>query len=280
MSDMTDTSITFTRHPPGQGAAWLRRAFAMFRQHRLAWVLLFCGYMAVLFAVNLIPFVGSFAVFVIKPVLAVGLLAAAWSQERGGVPTMQQLFHGFRSNVWALVAIGVFFVVGMAIAVQASALVDGGKLRALAGTTSTFTEQQMRDLLADGQVQLAMLFSALLATPVLLATWWAPALVVFQDARAGAALATSLRASLANWRALAVYALSIFFFCLLLPMLVLTVLAVILPAAVTQLLVVLVMLPYSIVLTVTLHISDYVSYRDVFHSDEPLDPVAASNTNA
>lgn len=271
---MADVPFPFTQHPAAHGAAWLRRAFAMFRQQRLPWVLLFCGYMAVLFVVNFIPFVGAFAVFVIKPVLAVGLLAAAWGQERGSVPTIQQLFHGFRSNVWALVAIGVFFVAGMAIAVQASALVDGGKLRDLAGSSTTFTEQQVRELLADGRVQLAMLFSAVLAIPVLLATWWAPALVVFQDARAGAALAASLRAALANWRALAVYALSILFFYMLLPMMVLTLLAVILPAAVTQLLVVLVMLPYSIVLTVTLHISDYVSYRDIFHADEPLAPLA------
>lgn len=271
---MASAVIAFTQHPAAHGAAWLRRAFAMFREQRLPWVLLFCGYMAVLFLVNFIPFVGAFAVFVIKPVLAVGLLAAAWGQERGVAPTLQQLFHGFRSNVWALVAIGVFFVAGMAIAVQASALVDGGKLRELAGSSTAYTEQQVRELLGDGRVQLAMLFSALLAIPVLLATWWAPALIVFQDAGAGAALAASLRAAVANWRALAVYALSILFFYMLLPMLVLTLLAVLLPTVVTQLLVVLVMLPYSIVLTVTLHISDYVSYRDVFHADEPLTPLA------
>jgi len=271
---MASTDIAFARHPAAHGAAWLRRAFTMFGQHRLPWVLLFCGYFATLFVVNLIPLAGPFAVFVIKPVLAVGLLAAAWSQERGGTPTMQQLFHGFRSNVWALLTIGVVFVIGMAIALQASALVDGGKLRDLASGNTTLTEEQARETFTDPRLQLAMLFSALLAVPVLLATWWAPALVVFQDAGAGAALAASLRAALANWRALATYVLSMFFFCLLLPMMLLTLLAVLLPAAVLQVLVLLVMLPYSIVLTVTLHISDYVSYRDVFHANETLAPLS------
>lgn len=270
---MTSAGIAFTRHPAAYGVAWLRRAFAMFGRHRLPWMLLFCGYFATLFVVNLIPLVGSFAVFVIKPVLAVGMLAAAWNQERGGTPTMRELFHGFRSNLWALLAIGVFFVIGIALAVQASALVDGGKLRDLTSGHAALTEEQARETFSDPRLQLAMLFSALLAVPVLLATWWAPALVVFQDAGAGAALAASLRAAVANWRALAAYVLSIFFFCLMLPMVLLTLLAVLLPPSVMQVLVLLVMLPYSIVLTVTLHISDYVSYRDVFHADEKLAPL-------
>ena len=274
---MADPRLGFTRHPARSGVAWLRRAFAMFSQFRLAWILLFWGYFVALFVVNLVPIVGPFAVFVVKPVLAVGMLAAAWIQERGGTPALRQLFHGFRSNVFALLAIGVFFVIGMALAVQASALVDGGKLRDLVSGHTTLTEEQMQETFADPRLQLAMLFSVLLAVPTLLATWWAPALVVFQDAGAGAALAASLRAAVANWRALAAYALSIAFFCIMLPMMLLTLLAVVLPATVLQILVVLVLLPYSIVLTVTLHIADYVSYRDVFHADETLAPLTPGN---
>jgi len=266
--------IAFARHPAAHGIAWLRRAFAMFNRYRLPWVLLFWGYFASLFVVNLVPLVGSFAVFVVKPVLAVGLLAAAWQQERGGAPTLRQLFHGLRSNVFALLAIGAFFVIGMAIAVQASAIVDGGKLRDLASGHLAMSEEQARDVLADPRLQFAMLFSALLAIPTLLATWWAPALVVFQDASAGAALAASLRAALANWRALVAYVLAIAVVGLLLPMVLLTILALLLPGAAVQVLVLLVMLPYSIVLTVTLHICDYVSYRDVFHAGETLAPLS------
>ncbi len=277
---MASPAIGFTRHPAAQGVAWLRRAFAMFNRYRLAWVLLFWGYFAALFVVNLVPLVGAFAVFAVKPVLAVGLLAAAWQQERGGAPTLRQLFHGLRSNVFALLAIGVFFVLGMAIAIQASALIDGGKLRDLASGHATLSEDEARDALADPQLQLAMLFSALLAIPTLLATWWAPALVVFQDAGAGAALSASLRAALANWRALIAYVLAVGVFGLVLPMALLTLLALLLPTAALQVLVLLVMLPYSIVLTVTLHICDYVSYRDVFHAGETLAPLAPGTGSA
>lgn len=277
---MSAAAIPYVRQPAAHGSAWLRRAFAMFRHHRRPWVLLFCGYLAVLFVVNLVPYLGPLAVFALKPVLAVGLLAAAWSQERGGVPAMSQLFHGFRSNVLALLSIGLFFVLGMALAIQASAIVDGGALRDFVSGLQPVTEEQAREAFANTQMQLAMLFSVVVALPVLLATWWAPALVVFQDAGAARALATSLRAALTNWRALATYTVTVFFFYAMLPMMVLTLLALLLPVAVLQVLVILVALPYSIVLTVTLHISDYVSYRDVFHPGETLTPLSPGSSTS
>lgn len=270
---MARERIEYVQVPAAQGAAWLRRAFGMFRAHRVPWVLLYCGYFATLFVAGLVPFAGSFAVFALKPVLAVGLLAAAWSQERGGVPAMRQLFHGFRSNVIALLAIGAFFVLALVLAMQVSAVVDGGKLRDLASGGAALTEEQLRAVLSDSRVQLAMLAASLVAFLALVATWWAPALVVFQDAGAPRALATSFAAAVANWRALGVYFLCTFFFYALLPTMAVTVLALLFPTSIVQALIVLLLLPYSIVLTVILHIADYVSYRDVFHADETLAPL-------
>ena len=79
----------------------------------------------------------------------IGLLAAAWTQERGGTPALRNLFQGFRANLWSLVAIGVFFVVGITTAVFASSLVDGGKLIELMGGGSTLTEAELAALLAE-----------------------------------------------------------------------------------------------------------------------------------
>ena len=156
----------------------------MFRAHRLAWVVLLLAYFLVLLMLRVIPFAGPYAMTVMKPVFAVGLLAAAWTQERGGTPALRNLFQGFRANLWSLLAIGVFFVVGITLAVFASSLVDGGRLVELMGGGASMTEAEIAAALADGDVQLGMAFSALLSLPVVIATWWAPALVVFQDARA------------------------------------------------------------------------------------------------
>lgn len=265
--------FVFTRYPARQGLVWLAAAYSMFKAHRLAWVVLVLAYFLALLILRVVPFIGPYAMTVMKPVLAVGLLAAAWTQERGGTPALGQLLQGFRSNLGALLAIGVFFVVGVTLAVFASSLVDGGKLLEMMGSGSAMTEEQLTASLADPALQLGMLFSALLSIPVLIATWWAPALVVFQDAGAAAALAASLRAAVANWKPLLLYGLGVLFYGGVVPGLVVTVIALVAPPPTGQLVVIALLLPYSLFFAATLHVSDYVSYRDVFHSGETLAPL-------
>ncbi|MEO8507821.1 MAG: BPSS1780 family membrane protein [Betaproteobacteria bacterium] len=265
--------FVFTRYPARQGLVWLAAAYSMFKAHRLAWVVLVLAYFLVLLMLRVVPFIGPYAMTVMKPVLAVGLLAAAWTQERGGTPALGQLLQGFRANLWALLAIGVFFVAGITLAVFASSLVDGGKLLEMMGSGSAMTEEQLMASLADPALQLGMLFSALLSIPVVIATWWAPALVVFQDAGAAAALAASLRAAVANWKPLLLYGLGVFFYGGVVPGLIIALIALVVPPPAGQLIVIALLLPYSLFFAATLHLSDYVSYRDVFHSGETLAPL-------
>lgn len=272
MSDIP-REFLFTRYPARQGMAWLAAAYAMFRTHRLQWIMLVLGYFFVLLLVRMVPLIGPYTMTLMKPVFAVGLLAAAWTQERGGSPSFGLLFQGFRANLVALLAIGLFFVGGITIAVFASALVDGGKLVEIVSSGKPVSEEQLAEALSERSVQLGMLFSALLSLPVVIATWWAPALVVFQDAKAGAALAASLRAALANWRPLAFYGVGVFFYGVVVPGLVTGLLALVLPSPSGAWLMVALLLPYSLIFAATLHVSDYVSYRDVFHAGETLAPL-------
>jgi uncharacterized membrane protein len=117
-----------------------------------------------------------------------------------------------------------------------------------------------------------MLFAAFCALPTILALWFAPGLVVFQDANAVTALSASLRAALANWRPLLVYGLGVFVLGGVVPYLILLAISQLL-GNVDGALVLLVTLPYLMFFVATLHISDYVSYRDVFHAGETLAPL-------
>jgi hypothetical protein len=156
--------------------------------------------------------------------------------------------------------------------VFASSLVDGGKLIEFITTSADASEEDVARALADPQLQFGMMFSALLSLPVLVSTWWAPALIVFQDAGPARALLASLRAAIANWRPLLVYGLGMFFYGVVVPGLVVSALRLMLPPAVGQVIVLAMLLPYLSFFAATLHISDYVSYRDVFHTDEKLAP--------
>ena len=271
--------FVFTRYEARHGIAWLKQAYALFSRKRLPWIMLLLTYYILLKLLLYVPYVGPYAISILKPVFAVGLLAAAWTQERGGTPQLNQLFQGFRANLGSLLPIGIFFVVGVTAAVFASSLIDNGKLLdLLSNAGGTMTEEDFTAALADGALQAGMLFSALLTLPILIATWWAPALVVFQNAGAGTALAVSFRAAIANFRPLAIYALGVFFYGAVLPGLFSGVLILLLQEPGLQIAKVL-LLPYGIFLAATLHISDYVSYRDVFHAGETLAPLAGQGSD-
>jgi hypothetical protein len=113
-----------------------------------------------------------------------------------------------------------------------------------------------------------MLFGIACAIPSLLALWFAPALVVFNDASAARAMGVSLRAAIANWRPIAVYCMAVFVLGGVLPVFALSI-AHLLGDAVAGMVALFVVVPYLFAFVATLHISDYVSYRDLFHGDEP-----------
>ena len=110
--------------------------------------------------------------------------------------------------------------------------------------------------------------------PTVLALWFAPALVVFQDASAATALGASLRAALANWRPLVVYALAVLLFGAVLPIVVAQFIVMLLPSQATIGIVYVGYLVYALMFAATLHISDYVSYRDIYHAGETLAPLS------
>jgi hypothetical protein len=268
---MSDTPIAFELRDAAHGLAWLSRAARMFRAAPLPWLLLLFVYYLLVGLTEFGPWasIGQFVAPLLRPVFAVGFLAAAWTQERGGVPKFEHLFRGFRSDLRALLPLGVVFLGGMLIAVRATALIDGGQLIALLSGSERPTEA----VLSSGRVQVAMLFGAACALPTLLATWFAPALVVFNDAGVRTALLTSLRACLANWRPITVYGLAVFAFGGVVPVFALGI-AQLLGDGAAGPVFLFVVTPYMFVLIATLHISDYVGYRDIFPAEPPQAPAA------
>jgi hypothetical protein len=267
MTPVSDGPIPFARRDARDGIVWLKRACAMFLAAPMKWLLLLLTYYVLMGLLEIVPLqpLGELLAPLLKPVFAVGFLAAAWSQERGIPPRFADLFRGFRSNLLALVPLGAVLLAGMLLAVFATRLIDGGMLLAI----MSGAEKPTDEMLASGTVQLAMLFGVACAVPTLLALWFAPALVVFHDASALRAMVTSFRAAIANWRPIAVYCLAVFVSAGAVPVLALKV-AELFGDTLPGLVAVLVVAPYLFALAATLQIADYISYRDVFHADEPL----------
>ncbi|MGE5667589.1 MAG: BPSS1780 family membrane protein [Betaproteobacteria bacterium] len=270
--------IVFTRYDGRRGIAWLAQSYAMLSKYRVPWLSLVVGYYLLLAVVETLPWIGVYLAPIIKPLMSVAFLAAAWSQERGGRPEIRMLIQGFRANVWTLLPLGVVLVAGISLAVASTSLIDGGSLLDLlygsgpADADPAAAARHLHATLTEPRVQLGMLFGAICALPTILAMWWAPALVVFQDARLPTALAASLRAAIANWRPLLRYAMVVFLLGGVVPSLVTSVIALVVPPPFSATVAMALLLPYLALFVTTLHISDYVSYRDVFHAGETLAP--------
>jgi hypothetical protein len=263
-------AIDFVRYSGARGAIWLKEAAAMLAAARFPWLMLLFSYYIIQYLVSFIPLAGPLAMMVLRPVFTVGFLAAAWTQERGGQPELRHLFRGFGANLWALLPIGVMLIVGTTIAVLSTALVDGGVL--LDAVTSNAKPDE--SLAASPRVDFAMLVAILCALPTLLAIWFAPALVVFQDCGPWQAMLTSLRAAVANWRPVAVYGLLLFFYGGVLPGVAIALIALLVPPAVAPYVMALTVVPYVFLFVAAQTISDYVAYRDIFHAGEgePVGP--------
>jgi uncharacterized membrane protein len=271
--------VAFVRQPGSRGILWLRRAFAMLKAARAQWLSLLLAFYLVQLVVGLIPYAGPIAMMVLRPVFTVGFLAAAWTQERGGMPSLRHLVRGFRANLGALIPIGVFLLVGTLVAVLASIPFDGGAL-----VDAIKSAEPTEEALPNPKIQLGMLASIVFALPVVAAAWFAPALVVFNNCSSVRALATSLRAVIANWKPLAVYGLIVALYGAVFPAMGIALIASLLPESAARIAVALTIVPYVFVFITVQTISDYVSYRDIFHPEEVTqitdarDPGAGSGT--
>ena len=256
----------FVKVRPVRGWDWLVQSHGMFAKARMYWLLLILGYWMITILMTIVPFVGVVAATLLKPVFAVGFLAAAWAQERGERPKLQRLFAGFRSNIRALLPLGVVYAVGIALALVLSSVSDGGVLMRwfLLGVTPPGDNP----LQVPG-IQSAMALALFFSVPTFFALWFAPALIVFQDQSTVPALVQSFRAAFTNLGAVIAYALSVFLFWVIIPGLIISISAMLFGRS-GVLLGVALSTPFTLSVVAIIFIADYVVYRDLFHHHEGL----------
>ena len=148
-----------------------------------------CVYYLIQSLVSVVPLAGPLAMMVLRPVFTVGFLAAAWTQERGGMPELRHLFRGFGSNLWALLPIGIVLLVGT----TGRGAVDApSSTAARCSMRSRRTEAADEALAANSRVESRDAARRSCRAADVARVWFAPALIVFQDCGPRSALATSL----------------------------------------------------------------------------------------
>lgn len=186
----------------GRGASWWGEAWRLFTPAVGVWLLI----TLILIVLNVvgaaIPVVGSVAMQVLLPVFSGGLMLGCRALDRGNPLTVGHLFAGFSQSAGPLVILGLIST-GLAIMIT---LIVAGMMVALFGVAIfgmlTGATDASQTGVALGSVVVAVLlgilFFLLLLLPLIMATWFAPALVMLGGLSPGAAMKASFRGCLRN----------------------------------------------------------------------------------
>jgi hypothetical protein len=183
--------------PAGDGVAWIVEGWRLFKMAPLMWIISLVVACVAFVLLGLLQGLGALVAFFLKVILMAGFMVGCRELERTGSFDLEDLLAGFRKNVGSLLIVGavvlvclfviifitVFF---MAISIGMQVLVQDPKdLYAV--------------LLASGlSALIGLLLMLALITPLAMAYWFAPALIVLNGLGAFAAMKASFMACLRN----------------------------------------------------------------------------------
>jgi uncharacterized membrane protein len=182
------------------GWCWIVSGWELFRRQAGMWILLVLLFVVVLLVPGAVPVVGGAAAALAAPVLAGGLMMACKTADEGGGVQVEQLFAGFRRNTQPLVMVGVFHLVASLLIILLLTIFVGANVGIGALLGGTIGYPGIGAMTAGiASLLLAAVIGVALAVPVYAAICcFAPALIVFHDVEATAALKASFFAILEN----------------------------------------------------------------------------------
>lgn len=248
------------RLPARHGVLWLLAGFALFRRHPPLMTALTFGYLLTVVVVNLVPKIGPFLLPLLLPTLTVMLANGCRAIERGQTFASETLSAGISAQRAGLARLGGLHLLGSTLLV-----LGGSAFGEPININDGMSPEEAMALVTDLGVLLV------LASPLLMAFWFAPLLTAWNGVSAGKSLFFSFVASWRNWRAFAMYGLALILVGAVLPGLILIVAGLISQSLLSVLSVALRML-LIFVLAPTMVATVYLSYRDVFEKRDIAAP--------
>ncbi|HID81992.1 MAG TPA: DUF2189 domain-containing protein [Chromatiales bacterium] len=208
VSDPVDMSESGLVEPKklsaGRGWGWIQDAFKYFMSSPAIWIVNVIILLVIMMVLAFIPLIGSLAANILAPIFTGGLMLGCAAQDRGEQLTVGHLFEGFQKNTGNLAMVGVLYMVAMIVVVVIITLLmmvmggGSGLFPMMAGIDSDAgpSPDQVQSLFAVGGI--AILIGLALIVPVVMAYFFAPALVVHHDLGAIEAMKLSFKGCLKN----------------------------------------------------------------------------------
>jgi len=197
------------RVPAGNGVSWLGGGWDLFKESPGIWILFAIILVVVSMVMSFVP-LGQVALSLVWPVLVGGLMLGCAAIKQGEPLEISHLFAGFSTKAGPLMLVGLIYFVGTLAIMLIGALVAFFGIGS-AGLTALMHGEAYDLLSGLGGLMIAILFAVLIALmlliPLLMAFWFAPALVVFHNIEPLAAMRASFKACLTNFGGFLLYGL-------------------------------------------------------------------------
>jgi uncharacterized membrane protein len=200
-------ALTVARPASRAGLDWLKTAWLWFRPAPIAWMGMTALVFLVLMVVAKLPYLGGLLIEILSPFLVAGFMSASRAAEEGQPVTFLHLGAGFiGEHRIGLAIMGGVYLAGMLLIDLVMRQMGGEgfqQMAQLASNPAGIPPEQAEAII--GQALPAILTGLLLLTPLVMATWFAPALVLFDGFSASNAMWWSLWVCAVNWRPLLTY---------------------------------------------------------------------------
>jgi len=208
MNSMTTGFRQPMARPAADGWHWIRDAFGLVGAKPGFWIGSFLLIFVLLMAVSLVPFIGQLVTMFVGPFLIAGFVHAARRQAHGDDPEFGDLMIGVRDHAGTLLAVALIYLAGTLIIL----LVVFGVVFATMGTDFVLGGGELDPEVVTKSwpmFLLAWLLAMALILPLLMAYWFAPALVVFDGLGAVDAMKSSFFGCLRNILPFLIYGLAL-----------------------------------------------------------------------
>ena len=197
----------------GAGMEWIGEGWKLFARAPLMWVVSILVMFVLAIVANFVPIIGSLAFQLLQPVFAAGFVVACRSLETGGEFEIEHIFAGFKRNFANLLVVGAILLAGFVALLLVFAVFAGfGLVTAMiAGNHDNILPALMASGMSIAIGTLVMLF---LMVPLLMAYWFAPALVMMHDMAPIAAMKASFSGCLRNIVPFLLYGIVMFLLCI------------------------------------------------------------------
>ncbi len=246
------------RHVRGrQGLQWILSGLYYFRLSPFVWMLLSSTFLMVELTLQILPVLGIFAFLLISPVLVAGIMVGCKDLDQGRRLQLEHLFIGFRKNTTPLITIGGFNLIGLVIIVGVFMLMGGDALIDMLVYGKRFGENELMGVMDN--VLSAWLAALALSIPLMMAIWFAPLLIMFENLPPAVAIQKSFFACLNNMAPFFVYGITLFILFFLITIVTVKLLSLFgtIPPPLVLIFLYVVLLP-------TVFASIYASYQDIF----------------